>query len=51
MFLNLCIASHLGSSWCGICDAFQTSAIEEFGSIKLQNLAELFGLSPDLLSF
>jgi hypothetical protein len=38
------------TNWCSICDALQTSAIEEFANPKLQDLAKLFNLSPDLLS-
>ena len=36
-------------NWCSVCDALQTSAIEAINDSKLKNLANLFGLSANLL--
>jgi hypothetical protein len=35
--------------WCGISDAFQTSAIEAVNDFKLKHLVDIFQLSDELL--
>ena len=39
----------MSTSWCGIADTLQTSAIEAINDYKLKHLVEIFGLSGSLL--
>jgi len=44
------LSAHNSNIWCGIADAFQTSALDKFNDEKLHKLVNAFGLSANLLS-
>jgi len=43
------LAEPKSANWCNICDALQTSALEQFGNQKLIYLAKVFNLSDSLV--
>lgn len=47
---NYAVSMVSGFSWCGICDVFQTSAIDAQDDMKLKYLVEQFQLYSGLLS-